>query len=104
MNPFLQTLNKYFLLLAFSAGLNYVWGWIQFSLPEIGFMDHSSIYSGISLLIQLIIGVWLLKDAQRLKSPYPLLTALMGFLFPLLGVVIFALIWLGQNHSATAHD
>ena len=97
MNPLLALLNKYLVILFLTTLVSIFWGEISGLIIETGYTETYYVYMGFNIATSALVGFLLLQDANRLNLHYPIITALMGLVYPLLGVVVLALSYLSQE-------
>lgn len=99
MNEFIKILNKYIILLIASSLFSISWMFIHYilvtnytfsmeSLNAIGYIPL------LSYLINIIVAVLLIIDFNKYNLKNIVITCIAALCFPLLGIVIFAILFL----------
>lgn len=103
MNEFIKTINKYVILLIVVSLFGMPWFHIRFWLYELyppeSFVD--SIPSIVDYLIRIIVIILLIIDFKKNNLKNVVISCISALFFPLLGNVIFAIMYL-EKEKATA--
>lgn len=99
MNKFIKTLNKYVILLLvvsiFGMPWFYLRSWIYEIYPPGSFVD--SIPGIVGYLIRIIVIILLITDFKKYNLKNVLISCVSALFFPLLGIVIFAIMYLEKE-------
>lgn len=105
MTEFIKIINKYVILLIVSSLFGLPWFYVRYLLfknyePE-SFID--SIPTIVDYLIRLIVIVLLIIDFKKYNLKDIVLTCIAALFFPLLGIVIFSVLWIeNEKNKANA--
>jgi hypothetical protein len=106
MTELLKKLNKYIILLIISSLFGMPWIYLKYSLFEYNGPDSiiESIPTIIDYLIKLTVIVLLIIDFKKEQLKNIVLTCIAAFLYPLLGIVIFAIMIIDKERKASAQQ
>lgn len=102
MNDFVKTINKYVILLIIDAFFGIAWFYIRYWLFDISstvpLLD--SIPTIIDYVIRIIIITMLVSDFKKYNLKNALISCLGALFFPLLGVVIFSIMYILKEKAS----
>ena len=106
MNEFLRIINKYVILLIISSLFGMPWLYVRFFIFEYSGPDSiiESIPTIIDYLIKLTVIILLIIDMKKENLRSIILTCIAAFLYPLLGVVFFAIMLIDKERKASAQQ
>ena len=106
MNEFIKKINKYVILLIISSFFGMPWLYVRYYIFEYDGPDSiiESIPSIIDYLIKLTVIVLLIIDFKKEQLKNIVLTCIAAFLYPLLGIVIFAIMLIDKERKASAQQ
>ena len=101
MREFIKTINKYAILLIVSSLFGMPWFYLRYLffknyVPD-SFVD--SIPTIVDYLIRLIVIVLLIIDFKKTNLKNIILTCIAALFFPLLGIVIFSILWIENERN-----
>ena len=104
MNEFIKKINKYVILLIISSLFGMPWLYARYLIFEYSGPDSiiESIPTIIDYLIKLTVIVLLIIDFKKEQLKNIVLTCIAAFLYPLLGIVIFAIMLIDKERKASA--
>jgi len=101
MNEFIKTINKYAILLIVVSIFGIPWFHIRSLLYELyppgSFLD--SIPTIVGYLIRIIVIILLIIDFKKYDLKNVVISCISALFFPLLGIVIFAIMYLGKEKT-----
>jgi len=101
MNEFIKTINKYIILLIVVSLFGIPWFHIRFWLydlyPPDSFVD--SIPSVVDYLTRIIVIILLILDFRKYKLKNVVIACISALFLPLLGIVIFSLMYLEKQKA-----
>jgi len=99
MSEFIKKINKYIILLIISSLFGMPWFYIRFFIFEYSGPNAiiESIPTIIDYLIKLTVIVLLIIDFKKEQLKNIILTCIAAFLYPLLGIVIFAIMLIDKE-------
>lgn len=101
MNEFTKAINKYVILLIVISLFGMPWFYIRFWLFE-NYLPGSivdSIPTFAEYLIRLIVTILLILDFKRHHLKNVVISCISALFFPLLGIVIFAIMFIGNERK-----
>ena len=101
MTDFIRKLNKYLVLIIISGLFGIPWMYAKMSIAElIGYHQfYDQLPTIVDYVIRLVIIIFLVKDFKKEKLRGILLTCIATLLYPLLGVVIFAVLLIDKERK-----
>jgi hypothetical protein len=101
MNKFFQIINKYIVLLIIVSLFGIPWfyfrNWFFKDLHPDSFIY--SIPNIVDYLIRIIVIILLIMDYRKFKLKNVLISCISAFFYPLLGIVIFAILYLEKENA-----
>ena len=101
MNKFIKVINKYVILLIVISIFGMPWFYIRFLIfPNYSYDSIvNSIPTLVDYLIRLIVIILLIIDFKKYGLKNVLISCIGALFFPLLGIVIFAIMFLGDEKT-----
>lgn len=108
MKNLLEILKKYIVLLVIWSAIGIVWAFVQpmflgQNLADVSDLETYSLINSLpnylGYLIRFIIAILLLADFKKYNLNHKVLTFVVTLFYPLLGVVIFALLLMGKSEN-----
>lgn len=99
MSDFIRTLNKYLILLIISALFGVPWMYAKLSIVELTgyYQFYDQLPTIVDYVTKLVIIVFLIRDFKKDKLGGIVLTCIATLLYPLLGVVILAVLLIDKE-------
>jgi hypothetical protein len=101
MNEFIKTINKYVILLIVVSLFGMPWHYIRYWLFENYSQDSiiNSIPGYVDYLIRIIVIILLVIDFKKYNLKNVIISCISALFFPLLGIVIFAIMYLEKEKA-----
>jgi len=98
----LKHLTKYIIVMIIDALIFFPWAFILDLSNDQNFKNLDNIQTYSNYIVKVLIVIFLIIDFRKFKFPYLFLVCIASLINPFIGTIIFALLFLESQKSATA--